>query len=657
MRKLVLTFIASGVFISSGWAQTLFSYGSNAVTKQEFLRNYQKNAQNKKPDLSEPALREYLDLYSLFRMKVREAELVKLDTMESIQRELDNYRKQLAKNYLTDEEVTNKLLREAYNRMKEERHVAHILIMAPPTMAPADTLKAYTKIDSIYTALTKKKADFSALASAYSEDRGTKDKGGDIGFMTALQTLYPFENAVYDTEIGKFSKPFRTQLGYHIVKVSQKRPSRGEVQVAQVLVATPKSRGEEGVTAAKKRLDSIQAEIRQGVAFEEIVKKYSDDKYTVGEGGVLPQFGTGRMIPAFESAAFALKNPGDISQPVQTEYGFHIIKLLAKYPLKPYDSMQSQIKRLVDNDSRAQMARDQFFEKVKQQNGFKEYKANYDELSARLAAIPDTGKDANTFKAADFAYMTKPLFSLGTTNYSQKDFMTFAESITRGRLQGPKAAVAKDLYNMYVSRVVNDFQEHKLVDENVDFKNLMQEYRDGIMLFELMDQNVWGKASKDSAGLQAFYEANKNKYTWEPGFLGSVYHFKNEAALNKGLKVINGKKGFTDEDLVKAVNTEDAPDGVNVQQGRYEFFRFTEVPKEKIVKGKTTSPMKNADGTYTVVNVNDVFETTTPKSLEDARGYVVAEYQDFLEKKWNEELRKKYPLKVEDGVFSGMVQK
>ena len=657
MRKLVLSLLASGVFISSGSAQTLFSYGSNSVTKQEFLRNYQKNAQNKKPDLSEPALREYLDLYSLFRMKVREAELMKLDTMESIQRELDNYRKQLAKNYLTDEEVSNRLYKEAYARMKEDRHVAHILIMAPPSLGPADTLKARQRIDSIYTAVTKQKADFGALAKAYSEDRGSKDKGGDIGFMTALQTLYPFENAVFGTDIGKVSAPFRTQLGYHIVKVIEKRPSRGEVQVAQILVSTPKSKGEDGIAAARKRLDSIQGDLKRGVAFEDVVKKYSDDKFSVNEGGVLPQFGTGRMVPAFESAAFALKKVGDVSQPVQTDYGFHILKLLAKYPLKPYDSMYSQIKRQVENDSRAQNARDIFFEKVKQQNGFKEYTANFDELAEKLATIPDTGKDANTFKASDYSYMTKPLFSLGKTNYSQKDFMNFAESITRGRLQGPKKAVAKDLYTMYVSRVVNDFQEHKLVEENVDFKNLMQEYRDGIMLFELMDQNVWGKASKDTTGLKAFYEMNKNKYQWEPGFKGSVYHFKNEDALKKGMKVINGTKGFTDEDVVKAVNTEDSPDGVNIQQGRYEFSRFNEVPREQLIKGKATSAVKNADGTYTVVNVADVFDTNTPKSLEDARGYVVAEYQDYLEKKWNEQLRQKYPMKVEEGVFTGMVQK
>jgi peptidyl-prolyl cis-trans isomerase SurA len=656
MRKLVLTLLTSGLFISAGWGQTLFTYGENKVSRQEFLRNYNKNAQNKKPDLSEPALKEYLDLYSLFRMKVREAELMKMDTLQSIQRELDNYRKQLAKNYLTDEEVTNKLFREAYDRMKEERHVAHILIMAPPNMSPEDTLKAYKKMDSIYTAITKKKADFGTLAAAYSEDKGTKDKGGDIGFMTSLQTIYPFENAVYTTEAGKISAPFRTQFGYHIVRVIEKRPARGEVQIAQILVSTPKSRGTEGEQAAKKRVDSIYAQLKSGASFEELVKKYSDDKYTVNEGGVMPQIGVGKTIPEIENAAFALKNKGDISQPVRTDYGYHIFRLIDKMPLKPYDSMRSQIKRMVENDSRSQTARDKYFEKIKQQNGFKENIANLEEVAEKLNMIPDTGKDANSFKADDYANMNKVIFSLGKNNYTQKDFLTFAETLTRGRLMGPKKSVVKDIYNMYVSRIVNDYQEHKLVEENEDFRNLMQEYRDGIMLFELMDQNVWGKASRDTTGLKQFYESNKGKYQWEAGFSGTVYHFKNEAAMNKGMKVLSAKAEAKDEDVTEAVNSESEPDAITLQQGRFEFSRFTDVPKDKLVKGKLSAPVKNQDGTYTVVKVNEIYNSSTAKTLDEARGYVVAEYQDFLEKKWNEQLRQKYPMNVDQGVFRAMVK-
>lgn len=655
MRKLLLPVFALMCFAHYSKAQTLFNYGNNVIAKQEFLRNYQKNTINKKPDMSEKALREYLNLYSLFRMKVREAEVTHIDTISSIVRELNNYKKQLSKNYLTDDEVNNKLYREAYDRMKEERHVAHILIMAPPTLNPSDSLIAYKKMDSLYKAITTKKADFGELAKQFSEDKGTKDRGGDIGFLTSLQTIYAFENAVYTTEVGKVSRPFRTPLGFHIVKVIEKRPTRGEIEVAQILIAAPKSKGKEGIIEAKKKSDSVVTALKNGESFEDLVKQYSEDRYTNKQDGKMPRFGVGKVFPAFEDAAFALNKPGDISQPIETEYGIHIIKLLQKYPLKPYDSLQASIKRTVENDARAQTAKDIYFNKVKTANGFKDYPSNLEELIAYIgSSIPDTGKDANTFKATDFDKMNKPLFTLSNTSYTQKDMMTFAETITRGRFLGPRQSVAKDLYTMYVQQVVTDFQENKLMDENEDFRNLMNEYRDGIMLFELMDQNVWGKASKDSVGLNAFYEEHKSKYMWDAGFVGSVFHFKTDDALKKGLAVLKKKK-TTDEEVAKALNSEETPDAVTIQQGHYEFIKFKEVAKENIVKGKLSDPVKNADGSYTVVKANDVFDAPNQKSLDDARGYVVAEYQDFLEKKWNEMLRNKYPLKVDETVFNSMI--
>lgn len=656
MRKLVLTILASGSIIVTGWAQTLFTFGKNEVSKDEFLRVYQKNSLNKKPDFSEKALREYLDLYSLFRMKVKEAELSHLDTLPNIQNELNTYRKQLAKNYLTDEEVENKLIREAYDRLKEEVHVQHIMIMSSPTAPASDTAEAYRKIDSIYNALVNKNADFATLAKKYSDDRGTKDMGGDIGYLTALQTIYPIENAMYNTAEGKISKPFRTQFGYHILKVVDKRPARGEVKVAQILITAPPSKGEAGVADAQKSVDSVYADLKKGVSFEDAVQKYSDDNFSKGEKGVLPAFGVGKMIPAFEEAAFALKKPGDITEkPVKTEYGFHIIKLIEKIPVQPFDSVKSLVKRKVENDSRSQIARDIYMDKVKQKYGLKEYPENLDEIADRMSQLPDTGKAANTFSAKDYKNMTKPVFKLDNKEYSQSDFINYAEGITRGRLNGPKKAVVKDLYRMYVNTVVMDVQEHKLVEEVPEFKNLMEEYHDGIMLFELMDRNVWSKASMDTVGLKAFHAERKNKWMWEPGFRGAVYHFKNEAVLKEGVKML-GKKDVKDEDLTKALNTDSIPGAVTVQRGYFEFSKFKEVPQGDITKDKLSTAHKNEDGSYTVVRADEVFTAATPKTLDEAKGYVVAEYQDYLEKKWNEEMRKKYPVKVNESAFASMTK-
>lgn len=655
MRKLLLTIVAALLALQPAMAQTLFTFGGTAVPKTEFLRVYQKNSLNKAPDMSEAALHEYMELYSLFRMKVKEAELQHLDTLQSIQRELDNYRKQLAKNYLTDEQVNNTLIREAYDRMKEERQVAHILIRLSPTAPSADTMAPYKTIDSIYNAITKKGADFSATATALSQDEGTKSRGGNLGYMTALQTVYDFENQVYNTQVGKVSRPFRTQFGYHIVKVMDSRPARGEVQVAQIMIATPKAQGQAGVDAARKRADSVVSQLHKGAAFGDMVKKYSDDKYSVDNEGIIQPFGVGRMVPVFENAAFGLKKPGDISEPIQTDFGFHIIKLIKKDPIKPYDSMSAAIKKKVENDSRAQRARTAFMDKLKKKNNFKEYPEALQEVIDRLAALPDTGRNAGMFTAASFSNMNKPVFSLAGKNYLQSDMMAYAETLTRGRMMGPRAAVARDIYNMYTTTVLNDFQEHQLVEENSDFRNLMQEYRDGIMLFELMDRNVWGKASRDTVGLKKFYATQTGKYMWEPGFTGSVYTFKNEAAIKEGLKLL-AKSGTTDEAIIKQLNNQTTPDAVSIQSGHYEFSRFTTVSRPLLAAGKVSAPIKNADGTYTVVKVDDIYEQPTPKTLDEARGYAVAEYQDHLEKEWNAEMRAKYPVKLDEKVFMSMVK-
>lgn len=654
MHKLAASLLLACFLVQATTAQTLFTFGGNPVSKEEFLRVYQKNAINKKPDFSEPALREYYDLYSLFRMKVKEAETRHLDTLPSIRRELENYRRQLAKNYLTDEQMNTRLVREAYDRMKEERHVAHILLMAPPTLNPQDTLRLYKKADSLYNALNQGE-DFAALAQQFSDDRGTREKGGDLGFMTGLQTLYPFENAVYETPIGKISKPFRTSLGYHIVKVTEKRAARGEVQVAHILLTTPKSLGDAGDKLALKRIDSIQSLLKQGIPFEDVAKRFSQDKYSVNEGGVLKAFGVGRMAPVFEDAAFSLNKPGDVSKPIKTDYGYHIIKLIHKVPLKPFDSIAQQVKKRVDNDSRSQIARDVFFERMKQRNKFAAFSDNFDELILQFdKQVADTGRNANTFKGEDFKTLTRPLFTLGSKAYTQADFLNYAETTTRGRLMGPRASSLRELYKSYVERVVNDAEENRLMKENADFRNLMNEYRDGIILFELMDQQVWSKASKDSTGLQAFYERNKAKYKWEPGFEGAVFRFKNEEQLKIGLPLI-GKMQI--DELADSLNGQSVPDAVAITHGRYEFSKFKEATREDVRKGAASAPRRNLDGSFTVVYAEEVFDYPAPKALDEARGYVIAEYQEFLEKEWNATLRAKYPSKVDESVFKSMVKK
>lgn len=655
MRKLVLTCSLVAITVTTAWTQTLFTYGNNSVDKKDFVRIYEKNSINKAPDYSEKALNEYLDLYSLFRMKVKEAEIQQVDTIPSIQSELDNFRKQLAKNYFTDDKVNEELVKEAYQRMQKDVRVAHILIMSSPMAMSKDTVAPYQKIDSIYNAI-QKGADFAVMANMYSEDQGSKATGGDLGYITALQTVYDFENAAYNTPVGKVSKPFRTRFGYHIVKVLDKRDAIGTIQVQQILLNTSATAGADADVNAKKDVDAIFVALKKGTSFESLVKKYSDDKFSNTNDGIVDPFTVGQMVPEFEAAAISLKKPGDVyPKAIKTDYGYHIIKLVKKEPIPSFDSVKESLRKRVAKDARADIAREVFFENVKKKNNYKEYPANVQEVTDRLVNMPDTGVGSGTFTLDVFDNMNKPVFEIKGQQYLQSDMMAFAMSITRGRIVGSKERFMKDLFKHYANTVVQDVEEHNLVQDNPEFRAQMEEYRDGIMLFELMNRNVWGKASKDTAGLNSFYSAHKQDYVWKAGYRGAIYKFKNEAAMKAGMKVLN-RKTFTDEDLMKAVNNDTLPDGVIVNRGYYEFANNKDFAPAEVMKGKPSAAKKNADGTYDVAYADDVFANGTTKTLEEARGYVVADYQDNLEKEWNKELKAKYPVKLNDKVFKTLIK-
>jgi peptidyl-prolyl cis-trans isomerase SurA len=639
--------VSSMLTVFSAQAQTLFTYGPNAVSKEEFLRVYQKNNAQKKPDFSAKSVNEYLDLYSLFRMKVKEAEQMRLDTTTAVRTELNNYKGQLARTYLSDKEVTKELVKQAYERMKEEVKVAHILIPVRPN---DDTAKAYQKIDSIYNAIVSKKADFGAMAKQFSEDKSSAVKGGDIGYISALQVVYPFENAAYATAPGQVSKPFRTQFGYHIIKVEDKRKSRGQVQVAQIMIASPKSKGEQGIADARKKMEQIQAELKGGKKFEDLAKEYSDDKFSKDKGGVMEPFGVGKLMPEFENTAFALKNPGDVAQPIQTEYGLHLIKLVKKIPLESFENVQDNITRRVENDGRATVAKEAYQEKVKKQHGFKDYPENFAKV---MAALPPADSKEKTFKADDFKSYTAPLFELSGKKYTQYDFMNYAEGLTKGSLLGNRETAMRDLYKMYQTTTLNDLQQEELEKNNADFRNLITEYRDGILLFDLMDKNVWSKASKDSTGLQEFYTSHKQKYQWQPGFEGTVYQSGSEVDLNK-LKAELDKGGDVNEIMQKLTSAAN-PIQVSQQSGRFEFARFP-VDQSYFAEGKASKVFRNDDGTFSMVVANKLYKTPAERTLDEARGFAIADYQDYLEKKWNDELKAKYPVKVEEKTLKSIVK-
>lgn len=626
----------------------LFTYAKKPVTKSEFLRMYTKNLNNQKPDFSEKALREYLTLYSRFKMKVAEAEAMKLDTLKNIDAELTSYKKQLAKTYLTDNEVKDKLIREAYERMKTEVEASHILITFP--RGTDDTMAAYQKIDSLYRALTQNHADWNQLVAAYSEDRGTVTHNGSVGFMTALQFVYAFETAAYTTPKGQYSKPFRTIYGYHIVKKLAERPSRGEVQVAQILIEVRKSSGEAGDKAAKQKIDSIATAIKNGADFTKMVDQYSEDKFSKNSDGVLPSFGVGVMNSEYEDAAFALKNPGDISAPVKTTYGYHLIKLIKKTPLKPFDSIKTELTRRVEKDGRTDFAKVEYTNRTKQRLHYVEHP---EALTALIVAIKDTDLTNGTYKAKDYKKYTDNLFDFAGTAITQYDFARYIEDYTKGRMFGSKESSLRSLFKNYSEKVLYDYQENKLLEENADFRNLINEYRDGIMLFELQDKMVWSKASTDTVGLKRFHELNSAKYIWPPTIKGTMWTAQDEATIKRVGEELDKRPKKSAADIASTLN--EGTIKVSYQQGKFEQARF--VDELKLEPGHYSKYYQNDDKTYSLVDVEEKFDMGTEKTLSEARGMVVSDYQDFLEKYWIAEMEMKYPLEVNEAVFKSMIEK
>ncbi len=628
---------------------TLFTYGGTPVGKSEFLRMYTKNINNQKPDFSEKALREYVTLYSRFKMKVAEAEKMKIDTLETVRGELGGYKKQLSKTYLTDKEVTERLVKEAYERMKKDVRVSHILVSIP--RGSDDTLSAFNKADSIYK-LILKGADFAEVAKEVSEDKQSSVNGGDIGFFTALQVVYPFESAAYNTPVGSVSKPFRTIYGYQLLKKTEERAARGEIQVAQIMTAVQKSAGKEGEQAAKARIDSVLQMLKKGEKFETLVAKYSDDKFSKNSDGVLATFGVGQMVPAFEDAAFALKNKGELSAPIRTDYGFHIIKLIKKIPLRPYDSIKTEITKRVEKDGRIETARQLFTNKIKTKVNFVEYP---DALTELLNAIPDSTIRNGSFKGDDYERFGKPLFQMTGVTFNQSDFAHYIQDYTKGKIYGQKESTLRSLFKNYSEKVLMDYQENRLIDENEEYRNLITEYRDGIMLFELTDRMVWSKASSDTTGLDKFYNANKGKYMWQPAISGDIYKAVDESFAKKVIAEINNPENKSVEEIVKAASGDGTQNKVFYESGKFEKTRFP--AGTKLEAGKVSPYFKNEDGTYSLVNVKEVFNTPSQKTLSEARGYVISEYQEYLEKEWIKNLEATYPVKLNEGVLKSMVKK
>lgn len=620
----------------------LMKINGKPVLKSEFEYIYNKNNSNN--SLDKKTLNEYVDLFVNFKLKVEEAKAKGIDTTKSFIDELRGYRSQLTRPYLTDAKIEEAVLQEAYNRMKEEVEVSHILIRIPPNATPADTLAAFKKIQSI--ALRVAKEDFAKVAKEVSEDESARENSGLIGYITAFRTVYPFETVAYNTQPGTISKPVRTNFGYHLVKVHGRRASQGEILVAHIMRFTEQG-NEAKNAAAKATIDSIYHRIKAGDDFAKLATSLSEDRGSATKGGELPWFGSGRMIPEFENAAFSLKSKGDFGKPIQSAFGWHIIKLIDKRGLASFENLKEDIENKVKRDERALLGQKSFIKTLKAAYNYTELKPNIQEIAQLLGS---KSLSDSVFQV-ELAKLSKPIIEFADKTFTQSDFAVFLKSNTFTD-KTTAIEIIDEKIDAFADNKLLEYEDSQLENKYVDFRFLMQEYHDGILLFEISNNEVWEKASKDTEGLAKFFKANKKNYKWdEPHYKGRVIRCKDAKTMKLAKAIV--KQSHTDS-IDKYLNSR-----LN------DSIQYVKIEKNLFVKGenkyvdKFVFKSKNAievDKEFPYVFVTGKLLRRMPEDYTDVRGRVTADYQEYLEKEWITALRKKYTVEIDTKVLETIQQ-
>ncbi len=695
MNKAVAVALVTGALISAGkvQAQVVMTINDKPISKSEFEAVYHKN-NGKEVNNSTKSVKEYVDLFSLFKSKVFEAESLGLDTLSSFKNELAGYRRQLAAPYLTDKNTNESILTETYERMKTEVRASHILIRVQETALPKDTLEAWTRVNLIRSAIAgkfptpaeisnydkllknssevaknlkgkdsvlykikinaiknlesvyKNSSDkFQGIAPTTSDDPSVLENKGDLNYFSSLDMVYPFETAAYNTKVGELSPVVRTKFGYHILKVYDKRQSRGEISVEHIMAKIGKDASEQDKANAKTKIDELYTKLKGGQNFEELARQFSDDKQSSDKGGLLQPFKSGRLPKPFEDAAFALKANGDYSEPVMTPYGWHIVKRVELKTVPAFNDIKNELKTRVGRDSRSQMGRVALIARVKKENNFTENLKNRDEL---LKVLDSTYLKA-TWKADRASKLgNKEIFNLGGKSYTQNDFAKFLESQMTFRTNPDLAELMKGIYKTWVEESIVNYEDSQLDKKYPEFANLYREYRDGILLFDLTDQKVWSKAVKDTAGLRDFYEKNKNNYLWEERAEVTTYKCLNDKVA-KELRKLH-KEGKSEKEITETLN-KTSQLNVSVENITYLKGESKNVDANW-KKGIAEKDIKDEkENKVLVIVVNNILPKS-PKTLGECRGAVTADYQVYLEKEWLSYLKGKYIVKVNNDVLN-----
>ncbi len=619
-------------------SETVVTIGTEKVSKEEFEANYRKNNTNilDKKELKTPE--EYLDLYIKFKLKILEAEKLGYDTVRSYREELEGYRKDLAKPYLTDVSFNEEMVKTAYYRTQYERKASHLLIRVTPEASPADTLTAWNKINDLRNQIIAG-ADFNEMAAKYSEDPSAVQNKGLLGYFSAFQMLFPFEDMTYRTPVGQVSEIVRTRFGYHLIKVQDERLAAGEIKVAHIMKMFPKQASEETIANLKLKADSIWQEATSGADFAKLAKKYSDDKQLSDEDGVMKWFTPNNMVPQFAEAAFALKNDGDISPVIRTPYGWHIIKRLERKTTLPLEKLRPELEAKIKQNPAISKHSDEAFDRKLRA----EYQLKIDEpiFSRLIGSVSDSAiwKNINSDKKLN----EKLLITFADQKLKVGAFIDFLQKQKFALIVNKAEAQLKEMLNKYINQELLAYENSQLEKKYPDFARLYQEYHDGILLFNISKDKIWDVATTDTTRLQNYFDHTTKKHYWGDRFKGFIIQAKDTETRSNVETLLNGKE-LSKQELIDLFNTKTEN---NIQVTDVAF----EKGENPIVDYFIWGGAKPSGFDETTTFVHGKIVASEMKDLKDAWGLYSSDFQEQIEKEWVDSLLKKYPVSINQNVL------
>lgn len=622
-------------------AQTLFTYGNYSADAKDFLRAFDKNNTVTGANKTQ-AMRDYLDLYITSRLKIREAYNRHYDTLSQIKTDIENLRSQIIEGYLNDPQLSDKLLKEAFQRSQKDIHAGHIFISFINNVGIADSTAAGKIVKEVYEKL-KKGEDFSKLAQQYSSDPSAKTNKGDIGFITVFTLPYEFENILYTTAPGKFSAPYKSKIGYHIFKNLGERKALGKIKAAQILLAFPPGATDAYKKKTAKLADSIYQRLIKGDEMGKLASQFSNDYISAASKGVMPDFGVGQYDPQFEKNVFSLKN-GQVGKPFLTSHGYHIVKRIGSVPVvtdpKNKANME-ELKSKLNASDRMQAAKNYVIQKAMKEIPMKRFSYSDKELMI----LSDSLLDNKRLTSPVTITKDTKLFSIGDETYTADDYITYAQT-WRYRPDGTGAKPYQQVMDEFVHHQAEQYYRSHLEDFNPDFRAQMEEFKDGNLFFEIMQREIWGKAQNDTVALEAYYDQNKTRYNWKKSADAIVFFCSDEGS----------EKALYDQVKKNPSAWKTVSDGlaekVVADSSRYELEQIPNAGTESMQAGTITNPVKNkADGSVSFAYILKTYPTNMPRNYSEAKGLVINDYQLELEKQWVAELKKKYPVKIDEKVF------